>query len=418
MKIPETLQHTNFIVFFASLVVVTMPLKSNINSITIILFTLYSCLFLYSKHHHKLKYKIDRKVILLILPFLFVLFQGLYSQFDVFSKNLLRVVPLFIFPICFAFLKPYLSSLIKERILKVLIISALGYSLLLVIVAFYRQIDFSPDFSKINWFFFTYYDFTDVLKIHPTYLGIYNTLAFIIVFDKLLSHNKKRFLNITVLIILTIVIFLSGSRIALASLFLIVMGLFCLRFRTIEKKTKILVILAIIILPMIVFKFVPIVKERMIDMTFGLKETFQYAKYGGDIKYNGGLNPRFQIWDCAILSIKDNIWLGNGFGTAQVKLNECYINKGLDDYAQLNYQTHNQYFSHLARGGIIGLLVLLITYFFPLISALKANNIIYFGFICMIILVSVTENLLNLHLGIVFFSFFNSLFFFSRKYES
>ncbi len=136
--------------------------------------------------------------------------------------------------------------------------------------------------------------------------------------------------------------------------------------------------------------------------------------YGENVKYNGGLSPRFQIWDCAITSIKDNYWLGNGFGQTQNKLNDCYNNKGLDAITlkkRRNYQTYNQYLSHLARGGILGLIVLLVTYFYPFFSALIAKNILYVWFIFMIILVSITENILNLHFGIVFFSFFNSLFF-------
>ncbi len=277
MKISKTWHQTNLIVFFSSLVVLTMPLKSNFNSIAIILFVLYIYLFLYS-NDAKMSFRINIEVIILILPFLFILIQGFYSEFDTFSRNLLRALPLLVFPFCFSRLKPYITFKQLQKILKVLLISALGYSLFLLVVALYRQISFSPDFSKINWYFFTYYDFTNALKIHPTYLGLYNCLAFMVVFNEFLSNNKNRFWNFCFIMILSIVIFLLGSRIALVCLFLTVIGFLVLKFRTIPKNIRAFVVLIVVLLPITVLKFVPIVKERMIDMTFGLKETFEYAK--------------------------------------------------------------------------------------------------------------------------------------------
>jgi len=190
------------------------------------------------------------------------------------------------------------------------------------------------------------------------------------------------------------------------------------KMSTLKRKSLIMILIGMAGLPILIFHFVPIVKERMVDMTFGLKNTYQYAKYGDkgkDNNYYGGLTPRFQIWKCAVQVGNHDYLFGSGFGTDQKRLNECYVKSGLETFADEDYQTHNQYFNHYARGGFSGLLVLFVFYFFSLYKALKKRHAIHICLTLIIILVSMTENILNRHMGIVFFTFFNSLFFFSEN---
>ena len=405
---------SNIITGLLGLVVVTMPLKSNINSMSIIILLLYSIFFWYARRK-EVTFKSLKKVIILVLPFLFILLQGFYSEWISFSKNLIRSLPLLIFPFLFFYLQPWFHKKQVKIVLKTLVFSAVGYSLFLLVVAFYRQIDFKPDFSTINWYFFTYYDFTEPLGVQPTYLGMYLCLAFAIIFYDFLKA-KNTVINIFLLSFLGLIIFLLGSRIVLFCLILISIVLIWDKFKFLTNTIKIRLLLFLIVSPILIFSFIPIVKERMIDMTFGLKNSYHYAKYGDEGKdnnYNGGLAPRFQIWSCAIDVGKYNYLFGSGFGTTQKRLNACYLSENLIEFSNQDYQTHSQYFNHFARGGLIGFFVLLLLYFYSLIFSLKRKQILHLSLIVIIIITSLTENILNRHFGIVFFAFFNSLFFFS-----
>lgn len=417
--IKQFINNSNNLSILLSLVVFTMPLKSNINSISIILLLTYSLFFVYSKRK-EVVFRPSKEVVILILPFLFILMQGLYSEWSSFSKNIIRSLPLLLFPILFFYLKPWLVSKQKKRVMITLVYSAIVYSIFLLGFALYRQIDYKPDFSTINWFFFTYYDFTEVLGIHPTYLGMYLCLAFASVLYTYLNTRKNALTTIVLLSFLGLIIFLSGSRIALVSLVLVVLIGLAFKMKALDRKKKITILFIVSVFPVLIFNFIPIVKERMIDMTFGLKESYQYAKYGDDGKgnnYNGGFGPRFKIWRCAVGVGNHNYFVGSGFGTTQKRLNACYNNENLEGYADQDYQTHSQYFNNYARGGFIGLFVLLLVYFYSLIVSLKRKQVLHVSVIVIIIVVSLTENILNRHLGIVFFAFFNSLFFFSYNEE-
>lgn len=406
--------NNNSIGLLLSLVVVTMLLKSNFNSMAMILLLVYSLFFIYKKRA-SIIFKPSSEVWVLILPFVFILIQGFYSEWDSFSKNAIRSLPLVIFPFLFFYLKPWLESGEIKLVLKSLVYSAVGYSAFLLSVAFYRQMSYKADFSTINWFFFTYYDFTAALDIHPTYFGIYLCMAFAVLFYDFLLHQKRIIPMMLVLAFLVLNIFLSGSRIALACLIIIILVLLMFRMKYLERKIKIILIAFVVIVPILVFNLVPIIKERMVDMTFGLKDNYEYAKYGDEGKdnnYNGGLGPRFQLWDCAIEVGNYNYLFGSGYGTTQKRLNVCYNRKHLDSYAELGYQTHNQYFNNYARGGFIGLFVLLLIYFYSLFFALRRKHLLHLCLVIIVIIASLTENILNRHMGIVFFAFFNSLFFF------
>ena len=405
--------NNNSVALLLCLVVVTMPLKPNFNSMSIIILIIYSLLFIYKKRP-LIIFKPSREVVVLILPFLFILIQGFYSEWDVFSKNAVRSLPLLIFPFVFFYLKPWLQNGQIKLVLKSLVFSAVGYSAFLLFVAFYRQISYKPDFSTINWYFFTYYDFTEALDLHPTYLGMYLCMAFAVLFYHFLLYRQRIIPTILVLAFLMLIIFLSGSRISLVCLILIITSLLMFQMKILERKLKIILIALILIMPILVFNFVPIVKERMLDMTFGLKDNYDYAKYGDEGKFNnysGGLAPRFQIWSCAIEVGNYNYLFGSGFGTTQKRLNECYNKKHLEYFSDQDYQTHSQYFNNYARGGFIGLFVLLLIYFYSLFFAFKRKDMLHLSLIGIVIVASLTENILNLHLGIVFFGFFNSLFF-------
>lgn len=412
MKI--TIKEHNYIAsFLLILVAVTMPLKNNINSMCLIITLGYFLAFILKK---KRKIEFNRIVLLFITPFIYLLFQFFNSETDIYYKNLIRFIPILAFPIIFYNLKGILE-LKKEMILKTFSIGMTLFSLFLIGVAVQRQYNFSPDFSKINWYFFAYYDFSEALNIHPTYYGLYVSLSFHFFVSRILSVNldvKTKPTYVLCGIILFVTVFFLGSR---AILFCTIAALVFQIAVLYKKRSRKLVFTAaaisigVFLIMMISF---PIVRERMIDMTFKLKKEFSYAKYGKNLEYTGSLDARLDLWKCALHVSKRNIIFGNGFGYSQKRLNDCYFNNGMYKFRELDYQTHNQYMSFLVRGGIINLLLYLAILFIPLYLSYRTKDSLYGILICFIIVVSITENIMNRHWGIVFYGFMNSFLYFIK----
>ena len=127
----------------------------------------------------------------------------------------------------------------------------------------------------------------------------------------------------------------------------------------------------------------------------------------------GGLSLRLYQWKYSIKAIQDNLLFGTGPGDAQNVLEEVYLKNdfkiGYDN--QLN--PHNQYLQTWLESGIIGLLILLICMLLPVYFAFIEKQWIYVVFIFILAVGFVTESMLELNKGIVFYSFFNSLFAFN-----
>ena len=74
------------------------------------------------------------------------------------------------------------------------------------------------------------------------------------------------------------------------------------------------------------------------------------------------------------------------------------------------YNPHNQFLENLARNGLIGgSICLLSIYFLPLYLSIRYKKHILTAFICIVSAVSLTESILDVHKGITFYVFFVSL---------
>ena len=108
--------------------------------------------------------------------------------------------------------------------------------------------------------------------------------------------------------------------------------------------------------------------------------------------------------------------LGVGVGDSQSELNKCYENKiGAKIYKWMDYNTHNQYLFFLVSTGIGGLLLFLISIYIHLKKSITSRQAMYFYFSIIIILISMTENILVRSDGLMFYAFFGNLFLFNSK---
>jgi O-antigen ligase len=128
----------------------------------------------------------------------------------------------------------------------------------------------------------------------------------------------------------------------------------------------------------------------------------------------GNISLRFQEWDASIDLIKPNIFFGVGPGDFRDELIKRYNARGWTDMAEERFNSHNQFLETLGRLGIFGLCVLLSIFFVSVREAFLKRDLLHLIFLASFVMFSLTESTLEVQKGIVFFTLFNSIFFFSK----
>jgi O-antigen ligase len=121
---------------------------------------------------------------------------------------------------------------------------------------------------------------------------------------------------------------------------------------------------------------------------------------------------RASLWLVGIRSLDEvnPLWgtgPGDVEGVMKTTSDRARIHNSLD-----SYDPHNQYLQTLLGLGIIGLATLLLCFALPAHTAWRQGDYFYLGFISLVALVCVTESVLEVQKGIVFFALFNSLLIF------
>ena len=149
------------------------------------------------------------------------------------------------------------------------------------------------------------------------------------------------------------------------------------------------------------------------------KNIFLKQRYVTDLKQDLDViasdEGRLVRWQAIQEIIFKKPFTGYGTGSEKQILKAKYLEKKLYNAYLLGMNTHNQYLGYILRAGIIGLLVYLFTLWFGFYRAIKNRDILFLGFMIIVAIVSVSENILDVNKGIFFYSFFFSFFLFSQN---
>lgn len=77
------------------------------------------------------------------------------------------------------------------------------------------------------------------------------------------------------------------------------------------------------------------------------------------------IGVRFEMWKAAWLIFTDNPFTGVGWGNYRPKAKELFEQGMVSRGASLHHHAHNQFFSTLAKGGMLGIIALLLLYLVP-----------------------------------------------------
>lgn len=239
----------------------------------------------------------------------------------------------------------------------------------------------------------------------PYYLSLLVLLAKVISLEELYNH-KNRILNTVIFLTLFIVLILLSTRTAL------VLGI-CITifyvFKTFKSTAqKISAILLIIFLLAGTFSVNKVLQKRVANT---LNISLNNLNWQEDWAYQG-LALRYQIWDCAIYSIKSNIIFGVGPAKIEQQILNCAKDKKYHPLVWFSknrdskFNAHNMFLEAMLMGGIIGTLIFLFmiwaigTFLFEHAAILQKLFFIIF------ITVFITESIFARNIGIILFSFF------------
>ena len=335
--------------------------------------------FIFSLDSHQALKDLETKVLFIIFPTIFY-----------FSKNFINKKTLGRALLSFASSNILLAAYVWVMILKKGFISML-------------KLDhhYNPVFRNV---------FSNTTQAHLPYLGLLFGFSCVIMIHFLLKNKTHYILRIIIGFSISLLLFSMMIFSARMAIFATIISSLML-FKSLNKKQIMIVLTSVFIIVLVVF-FLPPSKRRISELSqteFILPNKTQSSK---------SVNFRYGVYYCSMEVLKSNWLFGLGLGNVQNKLDQCYQGfdyENFDDFGVRKYNSHNQYLNAWLTYGILGLGVFL--YF--LYYSFSKTTILHKSFLVLSLLALLTENLFEREIGVMLFTFFNTLFFVStRKIKS
>jgi O-antigen ligase len=407
-----------------ALVVVTLFLKKeNINSISIILLTVFWLFDLGKNISTVFNELIKHKVLLLNVIYFLVLVYGLLiSENQSYAiKVLQRSLPFLILPLVFLRLNKVKVNL--NAIKLALIFSAFIASIYCEISNYgqWKWFNSFPayDFSIYEYFthhWFTYSVLTQSLDLQPSFFALYILTSMIFILEYILLPLKKKrvYFVISIFLLMYFVFFMFhlSSRIGLV-LLLVLLGYYFLKLR-LNLKYKTLIFLSSVLL----FGYI-LVNSAFMDRLNELRVTLQenVTDKGDNIVHTKKI--RVYTLQAFTNQAPINFLFGRGTGDAQQYLDAFFEEIIRENPGTANAEVkwkfkgshyHNQFIQTNVETGILGLSALLLIFLVSLKQGIKNKNREHILFILICFLFFLLDSVLMRQKGIVFFIFFNIIF--------
>lgn len=398
--------------FFGALILVAVTLPfSNLLVNTLSIWLMIFFWLINNSVKKKIELLQKNKLIWLFISLFLMYVVGLtYGDLKLGLFEVEKRLSLLIFPIVLG-TSPQISSKQFKNILFGFAISSIAISMACLVNTFYTNYTKGISFNLNDRFFFT--NLTENYGFHPSYFSTYLVFSiFIILLVGFQNDKVSKFVELLLalaIIYLVIFIFLLASRIGLISLLILSVcaSLFCF-----YKKRR---FLYGILITFILGIFLLFSMQFFTEINLKFKGLIHL---GSENSEYSGSGIRLDLWQNTLVIIKENLLFGVGTGDLQPAIQEIFKTKGFSDPYQnhLNphnkdqLNSHNQFLDITATYGLIGFFVFLFSLLYPLYLMKKKCNYLYLIFIILFILLCIVECPLAVQKGVVWFSFFNSLF--------
>jgi O-antigen ligase len=356
---------------------------------------------------NRLKQLLRLQVLLLQAVFFITLISCCYTNYAAGAAiDVTRQLVILLFPVFFVLtdldIKKYRDNLMMA--FTIICAATIVYLYLhAFIILRYFHLPFKVLFSRS----LISHNFSVPINMHATFFSLQISLAFFYLLSLVIKGTTNKLIyTIGALILLAGIIQLSSKAIFMAILlalniavpyFLISSGK-RLKYILITTGLSIIVILGVLRTNSFRERYVTDLKNDLTATPTIPDETVE---------------PRIIRWKAALEVAQTAPIIGHGAGSELPVLQDEYFHKKLFSAYVNRLNAHNQYITFLITTGIIGLLVYLATLYYGVDLCFRRNDVLFFVFLLLVAMVSLSESMLNAEKGIWFYAFFLSFFVFS-----
>jgi len=252
-----------------------------------------------------------------------------------------------------------------------------------------------------------YHHLSRHINISAIYFSMYCVFSIYILFFYFFFKKQSgwiRLLSLLCVGYLAVFIMLLSSKIFIFLLYLSALIFIVYSFYYFKSKLGTLIMLVLLIaIPVLLIKF-PYVQSRVLDT--------HIKEYSGPEDDQNGLAVRGVLWESSWKLIRSKPILGWGRYSAQDALEKQYMRMGFLEGVKENYNSHNQYLYTWLCYGLTGLLLIAIYFSKLLQTFIRKKQLLGIGLLFLFIFANITECMLEVQKGLVFFLLFVNLFLF------
>jgi len=319
-----------------------------------------------------------------------------------------KQITIFLFPLLFC-LNPLDIKKYRPQLLLSFALVCTATILYLYFDAFLSIRHYHLPYSIILSSHFTNHNFSQPINMHATFFSMQLGIALIYLLSVLIKqralYNKLFYLACCG--ILALGLLQLSSKSVIIALFIIVnaalpyfllQGKRRLRFMLISGSFSVLIVAAILSSGTFRDRFIRDLKNDLTKSTVDEVVDSRLARWGVSTK----------------LIVKSPV-IGYGAGSEIGLLHDRYFDSKLYNSFLNRLNTHSEYLSFLLKSGIIGLAVYIFTLAFGFNISLRQKDLLFFTFMLLVAIVSISEDFLDVDKGIMFYALFFSFFIFSYE---
>lgn len=256
---------------------------------------------------------------------------------------------------------------------------------------------------------FTNHNFSEPIDIHATFFSMQVALALVYLLSCLFKKQAvyQKILYLFCSVVLSAGILQLGSKSVFVALIIainIALPFFLLKGRA--RLTFIIASTSVLVVVLGAILNSSTLRERYVKE---LRQDLTLKRPGVTV------DSRLARWHVSLDLISKKLIFGYGNGSEIGLLQDGFFKNKLYSSYLNKLNTHSQFLSFLLQSGIVGLLAYLLTLTFGFRMALRRKDLLFFTFMVLITMVSVSENLLDVDKGIIFYALFFSFFVFSNE---
>lgn len=346
-------------------------------------------------------FKNRSKTILLFTSLYFIYVLGLFytQNFKYGLHDLETKLSLLIFPLAF-----YITKInIREKINSILKWFVFGVVISSVICLFQATYQFiiTGDESEL------FYNKLSLFH-HTSYISMYLNLAIIVFYHFLFKEKSAVTFNknyaIAFIAFLTIIVTMLSAKTGIITMLLThIIAVIYWSIKTKAYLKSVIVVSLIVISFLTIFNYSTTFNHRVNEVLNTITSNNKSKTSTSAV--------RIDTWKISLELISKNPVFGYGTGDVKDILIKKYNEKNLSFLVEKKLNSHNQFLQTTIALGLIGFLVFISTLIFPAFYTTKRNEKLYLFFILLFSISILTESMLERQAGVVFYSFFNSLFF-------